>query len=183
MENLQNCGAKLSRFTLIAAALAVVSFGAMGCDDMPTSRNKKMAAMAGDSVAGLTFRDLAGKPISIDQFDDKPIVLNIWATWCKPCVAEMPSLNALAQTGKYNVIAVSADKDNGTAAAFLDEYKLYDLKPLWDPNGVVSRSQLMASSLPITYLIDTNLVLRGVEHGEREWAEMVDKIDKVTQIK
>lgn len=183
MENLLSGRLQIIRHALwVLAAIMLASLWFFSADDMPTERNKKMVAMEGDVVDYITFNDLSGKPISLKKFKGKPVILNVWATWCKPCVKEMPSLNALAAEGKYHVVAVSTDGDSAKIQSFIKEHGLNDLSVLWDANGAVSRKQLLASSLPITYIIDKNVVLRGVERGERDWHTMQNKIDELTKV-
>jgi len=73
------------------------------------------------------FYDAAGKPIRVADFKGKVVVMNLWATWCPPCVAEMPTLAKLAQAyqGKpVAVVAVSVDqpKDVDKAKAFIAKH-------------------------------------------------------------
>ncbi len=66
---------------------------------------------AGTPAPSLTFEDEAGRPISMAAFRGKPTLVNLWATWCAPCVIEMPSLDALAvrEGDGLNVVALSQD--------------------------------------------------------------------------
>ncbi|MEO7688818.1 MAG: TlpA disulfide reductase family protein, partial [Sphingomonas sp.] len=63
----------------------------------------------GETAPAVPFQDPAGKSTSIAAFKGKPVLLNLWATWCGPCVAEMPTLDAAAKV--MTIVAVSQDLD------------------------------------------------------------------------
>ncbi len=65
----------------------------------------------GESAPAAGFVEAAGKPVTINQFRGTPVLVNLWATWCGPCVRELPSLDRLAgQAGsKLKILAVSQD--------------------------------------------------------------------------
>ena len=95
-------------------------------------------------------------PVSLADWRGKPVVLNLWATWCVPCKAEMPTLEKLAQNnaGKFDVIAVSQDIDG--AAKVLPYFATAGFKAL-EPYTDSDNALLNASGgggLPLTILID-----------------------------
>src|ERR1700761_6603116 len=76
----------------------------------------------GDSAPSFSLTATNGKTITAENFGGKLLVLNFWATWCPPCVEEMPSLNELAQRfeGKgLVVLGVSVDKDENAYKQFI----------------------------------------------------------------
>jgi len=140
----------------------------------------------GSPLPELTFTDTAGKSVRLAALTGKPLLVNLWATWCAPCVAELPTLDALAGTkgAALQVLAVSQDmgestsdgkgdgRDDGTAArvkAFWDRKGLTHIKPLLDPQGKAS-SQYQATTLPTTIYYDAqgHEVWRLV--GGHDWA-------------
>ena len=67
----------------------------------------------GKAAPADAFLDPAGKPVTLAAFKGKPVLVNLWATWCGPCVAEMPTLENIAQRagGKLKVLTVSQDRE------------------------------------------------------------------------
>ena len=97
------------------------------------------------------------EPASLADTKGKPVLVNIWATWCAPCVKELPTLQALAAgSGAPRVIAVSQDMaPRGSVDAFLDKNKLADLEVWHDPKMELSGAT-GAQILPTTILYDAD---------------------------
>ena len=114
----------------------------------------------GKSAPDVTFHDPDGGEISLADFHGTPVVVNLWATWCAPCVQELPTLNALARAhdkaGALGVIAVSQDSGpQSSVEAFLAKLKVDDLGAYHDPKMGLSGA-LNAEVLPTTILLDAN---------------------------
>lgn len=102
----------------------------------------------------LNLMDEEGNILSLADFKDKPIFMNMWATWCPPCIAEMPNINKLykAMGNEVAFVMVSLDDDFETAKAF-NSRKGFNL-PIYT---LQSRRPAMyqSSTVPTTYVIDT----------------------------
>lgn len=131
------------------------------------------------------FTDVDGKPVSIADFKGKGLVLNLWATWCVPCVAEMPALDALAEMlARDNILVVPLSSDRGGTPVVRKFYAARSIQHLgiWlDPRGAAART-LGARGLPTTLIIDREGRERARLEGGAEWAsdDAVATIRKLT---
>jgi peroxiredoxin len=118
-----------------------------------------------------TLMTLEGRPARLREFRGKLVLLNFWATWCAPCLHEMPSMERLYQTFKqtdFVLLAVSMDhQGEGVARPFVDNLKL-TFPILLDSTSEVGR-QYSVRGLPTTYLIDPDGLLIGAVIGARDW--------------
>ncbi|HEU0097763.1 MAG TPA: TlpA disulfide reductase family protein [Allosphingosinicella sp.] len=111
---------------------------------------------AGESAPATAFEDPDGAPASLADFRGKPVLLNLWATWCAPCIAEMPTLDRLAarEKGRLRVLTVSQD-ENGRdkVEAFFARQGYRNLETWLDPKLALMIG-LEADTLPTTVLYD-----------------------------
>ncbi len=119
-----------------------------------------------------TFRDLYGNPITLADYSGKVVLLNIWATWCPPCRAEMPSLDRLAgemEGPDFALIALSTDRGGvERVAQFFDEMQIENLDIMHDRSGNFGR-QAGVLGLPVTLLLDREGREIGRILGEADW--------------
>jgi len=140
---------------------------------------------AGQKAPSAPFADAQGQDVSLADFEGKPLLLNIWATWCAPCKAEMPTLDALAklEKGRMNVIAVSQDLEGrAPVAAFFTETGVKNLEPYTDADNALLTAFNNAIALPTTILYDSDgkevwRVAGGVEWDEAEMAKLLRAAD------
>ncbi|MER9626038.1 TlpA disulfide reductase family protein [Mesorhizobium sp. M0296] len=154
-----------------------------------TDRAKKIAAAATGQVAALlpadppqSLKSLAfngpdGKPTTIADHAGKTVLLNLWATWCAPCRAEMPALDALQKemgSDAFQVVAVNIDAgDDAKPKKFLKDTGVKSLGYYRDAtmalfNDVKTRG--LALGLPVTMLIDGQGCLIAHMNGPAEWS-------------
>ena len=136
-----------------------------------------------NSVGDIPFLDAAGNKTSLNAYKGKGIVLNFWATWCAPCVREMPQLDRLSAFVRENnieVLAISEDL-NGLKSApeFYKVNNLHDLAIFADIKGRLMRG-FAAPGLPLTVLIDSNGKQVGRVVGPAEW-DSVETVEFVRQ--
>ena len=119
-----------------------------------------------------TLKDLEGKEISIEDFRGKVVLLHFWATWCKPCVKEMPTMEKFYNTFKdkgLDILAVSIDRRNVKGVeSFVNKFRM-TFPVLLDPDQKV-RKKYFVNGLPTSYLIDAEGKLKGFLSGARDWA-------------
>ena len=105
-------------------------------------------------TAGFTGPD--GKPLTLASFAGKPVLLNLWATWCGPCKAEMPTLDKIAGQGKVQVVTVSQDLDGKAAVdPYFAKAGLKAVKAYTDTDLHMSAA-FGNPSLPTTILYDSS---------------------------
>ncbi len=125
----------------------------------------------GSNAPDFTVRD-SERTVSLNQFKGQVVVLNFWATWCAPCVEEMPSLVEMQRRMKakgVTVLAVSIDVDEGAYHQFVKDHGV-SLLTVRDPQQ--STAGLYGThGWPETYIIDRNGVMRRKFIGPVDWTE------------
>lgn len=119
-----------------------------------------------------TFEDENGAKRQLKDFPANAFVVNLWATWCPPCTAELPSLDALAGrlAGQpIKVLALSSDHGGAEAVRkFYQQHGIKNLQVLLDPQGQAMQT-LKARGLPTTYIIDAHGVTQAYAEGAEDW--------------
>ena len=126
----------------------------------------------GQRGPGLRLAALDGRQASLQDWRDKAIVLNFWATWCQPCTLEMPTLEALWRGYRERgLVVVGVSVDRGAPRALLDPY-LKNLgltfPILLDPDAATAGAWRV-TGIPATFLIRPGGDVVGVAVGAREW--------------
>ena len=120
-------------------------------------------ASAPDYMGDLSFKTAQGGDISLADFNGKTVLLNVWATWCAPCRAEMPSLSNLQKDlggEDFEVVAVNIDtRGLERPASFLEEIGVDNLDLYNDPSTDIFNSlkkKGLAFGMPTTLILDKN---------------------------
>jgi thiol-disulfide isomerase/thioredoxin len=155
----------MRRFLLFTALLAI---GACHQRAQQPAGNEA-AASAAEGIKGVhrDFRGKAepagafngpdGKPVHLADFKGKPLLVNLWASWCAPCVKELPTIDRLARSGKVQVLAVSQDDGpHASVVAFLQAHGVTTLKPYQDPKMALSAALGPDTVLPTSILFDAD---------------------------
>lgn len=125
----------------------------------------------GQPLPDFTVTDPSGKTLALPSLKGQPVLINLWATWCGPCVAELPALGKLAveRVGEMQVVLVSQDTQTEKVAPFLAEHGVPQFEPWLDPENDLS-FHYGTGILPTTVLYDAEgrEVWRYV--GANDWA-------------
>ncbi|WP_020590937.1 TlpA family protein disulfide reductase [Kiloniella laminariae] len=120
-----------------------------------------------------SFEDEEGNLRSLKDFEGQVLLLNFWATWCPPCIKEMPDLDKLqAELGNVSFRVVTLSEDRGglkQVVPFLNDNALKNLPPYVDVKGRVARA-FGLKGLPSTYLINKEGLIVGALIGPFEWS-------------
>ena len=149
----------MKRFLWFPLALLLVLAGCYG-----GSRPTRIGSAAPD----FTIKDDA-RSVSLHDLKGKVVLLNFWATWCPPCVEEMPSLVSLQakMKDKVTVLAISVDVDEGAYKKFVKDHGV-DLLTVRDPDEK-SNTLYGTFKYPETYVIDRDGVVRRKFVGPVDW--------------
>lgn len=173
--------------SLIGALL----LGLAACDAAPPADTQKAAkpqgvapapeagvgkvdrSRAGAPAPTAAFVDKAGKPWRIADFKGRPVLVNLWATWCAPCLAEMPALDRLAtrEAGRLAVLPVSQDLEGWRAVdPFFAKARFDALTPYLDQPNELALA-VGAKGLPVSILYDAEGRELWRVNGPLEWDE------------
>jgi thiol-disulfide isomerase/thioredoxin len=170
----------LSRRTLVAAGLAAAGTVAA----VVASRKPRAGELAPLSQglklvdppvrpAPIRFLAADGTPHTLEEFLGHGMVVNLWATWCAPCVAELPALSALSHALAPQDIAVlplSSDRGGAKAVrAFFDAHNITGLPILLDPKGAAADAW-DARGIPTSVIIDRKGMERARLVGAADWS-------------
>ncbi len=189
-------GRRWGRGGLAVAGLAAALYVIPGCTAKPAGDLKSLAQGQMKSLTveespspapDTPFADAAGKPHTLAEFKGKAVVVNLWATWCAPCVQEMPTLAKLAQASvgqPLAVVPISLDNasDAANAQAFIAKrapLPFYSDTKYALPFGF----KPSVASLPTTILIDAAGNVRGRVAAGADWSgpdarRVIDALEK-----
>jgi len=138
----------------------------------------------GGMLRDMPMQGLTGKSLLLSDYRGKPLVINVWASYCSPCLAEMGSLERLKQrySKDVNVIGISIDDYPERANAFLN--KANTTFPHYIDHQLKLENMLGAKTIPLTLLIDEQGRVLQKVRGAREWdsPEIVEAVGKVFKI-
>ncbi len=166
---------KLSFQPLMLIVLIVVGVGIivlLQTKDSSFNLSGKPRFEKGVPAPNFTLPDLNGKMVSLTDYKGNVVLLNIWATWCPPCVEEMPSMEKLHQELKdesFEILAVSIDVSGAEAVIpFMKKHKL-GFSVLTDTTGAI-KSLYQTTGVPESFIIDKDGIIVEKVIGPRDWA-------------
>lgn len=166
----------------------------LGCPQVAWAGSEKQLAdqfrteLAGQELPALIFKDQKGQDRRLKVYTGQPILLNIWATWCVPCVKEMPSLDGLQQLAgpkQLLVLALAVDRQGEVKVpAFFQRHGIKHLSVFLDPTGQTMFT-LKLRGLPTSILLDKNGREVGRIEGDVDWlaSENLAFLERTTGIK
>ncbi|HEY0969667.1 MAG TPA: TlpA disulfide reductase family protein [Gemmatimonadales bacterium] len=170
----------MARATVARLALALGIAAATGC----TAADLPPAGQVGAPAPAYAAVTLDGDSTSLAALRGRPVLLNVWATWCHPCRTEIPVLQALYERRRdegLEIVGVSIDAAGEDAAvrAFAREYGM--TFPIWRDTDSRVTTLFAALGVPATYLIDRDGTLRWkkvgpIAEGDPELARMVEEV-------
>jgi peroxiredoxin len=118
----------------------------------------------------IQLKDVFGNTVSLSDFRGNVVFLNFWATWCPPCVIEMPSMQKLHRRFKdknFVMVAINSQETDAQVKSFFDKYKL-SFTALLDSGGEVGTG-FDVNAFPTTFVLDKEGRIIGRALGPREW--------------
>lgn len=132
----------------------------------PSASANEPAPLVGHPAPDFTLADLDGNPVALSELRGQVLLINLWATWCPPCRAEMPAIQAVhddfAAQG-FEVLAVNVREDPATVARYMQQNNL-SFPALLDSQGQVA-ADYRARVFPSSFFVDRNGIVRAVYLG------------------
>ena len=133
-------------------------------EDFELSKEKK-------NISNLVFNNYKEEKVSFSEFKGKVLLVNFWATWCAPCIKEMPSLDRLKYKvgDNFDVIAISVDRDGiNKVKDFFDNNNIKNLEKFFDIKNSLAK-EMNLFGVPTSFFIDKNGNIIGNYQGDMEW--------------
>lgn len=139
------------RYLLLTVLLVAIGGGAYIYSNMPSTK----VVVVGDKAPDFTLVDTKGNKVTLSEMRGKIVLVNFWATWCPPCIEEMPSmdrLNKFMAEEDFVMLAINTEKDGHTVVPKFLEKKPYDFTILYDDQGTVQQ-QYSVYNFPESFII------------------------------
>ncbi len=161
----------------LVAVLALLTVCLAGADAATTELK------TGDPAPDFTLPNSGGEETSLSSFRDKVVLLNFWASWCSPCLVELPLLDRLHK--RYSeaglvVIGLNIDTQRAPATGAMKQLEL-SLPVLFDPESRVVRAY-NPRALPTTYILDQTGSVKHIELGEIKEEDLPDFEARLAQL-
>ena len=141
---------------------------AFSCHSGRSVRSTVATVQLSERLEKIKMTDLKGRPMSLHQFVGKPVFLNFWATWCRPCVSEMQSIEEVYQQFKNDVVFLAvSNEEPEKIRGFLDKNKFSFAFARLD----MAYIDAYIVTMPTTMLIDAAGNLVAEEEGFRVWTQ------------
>jgi thiol-disulfide isomerase/thioredoxin len=165
----------MTRCRIIVAILVLVASAVGATAQAPSEPDVKIGqfipAATPQPAPEMSFDGLDGKPLTLTEFKGKLVVFNLWATWCQPCVKEMPSLEKLQARLGPALVVLAVSEDHGGAdvvTPFIAKLDLDKIRIGLDPKSTAIH-MLSARGLPTSLVVDPGGNVAGKVEGAAEW--------------
>ncbi len=182
------CAARVLATALLLAATVPCDAGSREHatrDDAPADMAARACALretASADSAPLQMKTLEGREVSLQDLHGEVVVLNFWATWCKPCITEMPVLAKLAQRfGTRGLRVIAASVDETASHEQLEQFadRLPNAMEVWVGATMADIQRMRVQALPTTVIIDREGTLIQVHHGMLGEGSLDDTLEKL----
>ncbi|MDA8124943.1 MAG: TlpA disulfide reductase family protein [Deltaproteobacteria bacterium] len=168
----------------LVALLLLLPLGEKVARQALAASGKPIALKAGVAAPDFTLKTPQGKSLSLKSFRGKPVLLNFWATWCGPCVEEMPFFQQLAKEwADRGLVVLGVNEGDGASkvTGFMQRYGL-TFPMVLDPDQEVSRLYSVRF-MPTSVLVDKDGIIQAVSFGgfeskEQLVAKMLSRLNK-----
>jgi peroxiredoxin len=157
---------------LFVAVTVLVIILSLKLNDTSFKFSNQVSIESGTPAPDFTFPGLDGKKVSLSDYKGKVVLVNIWATWCPPCVDEMPSMEKLYQKFKgenFEILAVSIDEPGLKAVAPFMKKSGLTFPALIDSEGAI-KTVYGITGIPESFIIDQQGILIKKIVGPVDWA-------------
>jgi len=159
---------KTNTFLWLGIVLLVTGIGLwLGMRSTETETVDSGLAAAGSPAPAFQLQTLDGADVSLADYKGQVVVINFWATWCPPCRAEMPGIQAVYEAHKAEglvVLAVNAQEDNDTISSFITQAG-FTFPVIPDPYGQAVRAYGVRS-FPSTFVLDRDGNIDTIHQGQ-----------------
>lgn len=174
--------AMMMRGWLLASLMGAFLLATVGCEAGSTEPSSQASAetspvlerigpRVGTTAPNFRLWDLDGKPISLSEYQGSVVLVNFWATWCGPCRVEMPAMERLYRefnSKGFEILAISTDQQGVAVTRPFKESLGLSFPILHDSDYRVGIAY-GARTLPITFLVDRQGMIRHRIFGARDW--------------
>lgn len=173
---------KRAMLMLMYMSLITVSFSFAACHQNEKGKQPNQTVTPTDT--DITFTDENGKAVSLKSLNGKVVFINFWATWCPPCIHEMPSINRLKQSFKGNdkivFLMVDVDGNIKKSKAFMEKNK-YDLSVYVSNSDIPS--SFLGGAIPTTIILAKNGDILTRIEGGRDYnsPEIIKTLNELVQ--
>lgn len=127
------------------------------------------AGRVGSTAPDFVWVQPSGESTRLSAHQGQPVVLNFWATWCRPCRAEMPRLEQAARDNPdIAFYEIDLDENGAKVRGFFDSLEITHLVPLIDVGEATARAYRLGPGVPTSFFLDADGIVRAISVGEMD---------------